>query len=101
MIVELNPTGPLLGVFPCTWWTRTVRIEPGEKLVVYTDGLSEARNSARDFYGIERLAATILAMPCIEAAPVVKSCLADLHTFNSGRLSDHVTLVMVCRASPE
>ena len=32
-----------------------VELEPGDGVVLYTDGISEARNMHKKFYGIERL----------------------------------------------
>ena len=37
----------------------TVRLEPGSCVVVYTDGVSEARNEAREMFGMERLCAPL------------------------------------------
>jgi serine phosphatase RsbU (regulator of sigma subunit) len=36
-----------------------VPFEPGDTLVLYTDGVSEARNQAGDLYGIDRVRATV------------------------------------------
>lgn len=94
---ELEPTGPLIGPFPGAWRTEQFAIEAGGKLVVYTDGLSEARNAARAFYGTERLARIVASLPCREAEPVLKSCLDDLVKFSPERLLDDVTMVLVCR----
>ncbi len=100
-LVELPLTGPLLGAFTATWRTEEVHIPPGGKLAVYTDGLNEARNSADEFYGMERLAALVIDLPCEEAGPVIKACFDDLHHFSPARLVDDVTMVLICRACPE
>ena len=94
---ELDPTGPLLGVFPGSWSTVSAVMEPGAKLVVYTDGLTEARDEADVFYGTERFAELVVTLPCEVAESVVKTCFDDLHAFRPSRLSDDVTLVLVCR----
>ena len=41
--VELSHTGPLIGPFDSAWSTETIAIPPGGVLLVYTDGLTEAR----------------------------------------------------------
>ncbi|WP_018636000.1 PP2C family protein-serine/threonine phosphatase [Parafrankia elaeagni] len=54
----LGPTGPLLSdLFAGTalWSNRTLRLGPGESLLLYTDGLAEARNTAGSEFGLERL----------------------------------------------
>ena len=55
-VEELEGTGVPLGMLSdVTWETRTVRIEPGEATVLYTDGVTEAQNAADEFFGEERL----------------------------------------------
>ncbi|EFC80416.1 PP2C family protein-serine/threonine phosphatase [Parafrankia sp. EUN1f] len=54
----LGPTGPLLSdLFAGTtiWSNRTLRLGPGESLLLYTDGLAEARNAAGAEFGLARL----------------------------------------------
>ncbi|MBN1484489.1 MAG: SpoIIE family protein phosphatase [Chloroflexia bacterium] len=52
----LPPGGLALGVMPQQRWPEVeLLLRPGDVLVTYTDGLTEARNSARDIFGDERL----------------------------------------------
>lgn len=95
---ELEPTGPLLGAFSASWRTSEVMIKPGGKLAVYTDGLSEARDHEQLYYGMERLAHLVSTLPCEQAEVVLKACFDDLHSFSPHRLTDDVTMVLVCRA---
>ena len=97
-VVELEPTGPLVGIFPATWRTDHVQIPPGGKLVVYTDGLSEARNANREFYGIGRLSSLLVDLPDQEAEPLLKACLEDLRNFSPTALKDDVSMVLICRS---
>ncbi len=94
---ELEPTGPLLGVFAGTWTTKSAQMAPGAKFAVYTDGLTEARDDADVFYGMERFAELVVTLPCEVAESVIKTCFDDLHAFRPSRLSDDVTIVLVCR----
>jgi serine phosphatase RsbU (regulator of sigma subunit)/CHASE3 domain sensor protein len=98
---ELMPTGPLLGPFASDWMTVDRQITLGGQLAIYTDGLVEARHADRSFYGMERLAAVMLSVPCVDAQPVVEACFADLKTFSPERLVDDVTMVILCRDCPE
>jgi serine phosphatase RsbU (regulator of sigma subunit)/CHASE3 domain sensor protein len=97
LVNELGPTGPLLGVFDASWTTAGVVVGHGGKLAVYTDGLTEARDTGAGFYGTERLAKHIVTLPCEVAESVITSCLDDLQTFRPARLDDDVTMVLVCR----
>ena len=100
-VTELEPTGPLLGVFSSQWLTKEAHIEPGGKLAIFTDGLSEARNHTDEFYGMERLANIVITLPCAQAEHVIEACFADLQDFTPTRLHDDVTMVLICRACGE
>ena len=99
MLERLGPTGPILGPIPGGWESGSMVINPGGKLIIYTDGLTEARDVGRDFYGEERLERLLARLDCPDAQPVINEILADLDLFHPGRLSDDVTLVVACRTS--
>lgn len=60
----LPATGDMaLGVVPgLTYKERALRLEPGDSLFLYTDGVTEAMNPAGELYGDERLRSTLLAL---------------------------------------
>jgi sigma-B regulation protein RsbU (phosphoserine phosphatase) len=95
---RLGPTGPIVGPFVTTWQSASMVVDPGGKLIIYTDGLVEARDAARAFYGESRLIDLLLTLDCPEAQPVVDHILGDLDDFHPGRLADDVTIVVACRA---
>lgn len=96
--LTLPPTGPLLGPIDAQWGTEQVTIEPGGKLVAYTDGVTEARDQSRLFYGEDRLTELLQGLDCNEAIQVVEHILDDLATFTSARRDD-ATLVVACRSA--
>ena len=50
------PGGMPLGVFEdAKFGERELQLAPGESLVVYTDGVTEAMNEAKDLFGEDRL----------------------------------------------
>jgi serine phosphatase RsbU (regulator of sigma subunit) len=52
----LQNTGIPLGIVRDSIWTaETVRLEPGDILVLYTDGVNEAQNSNGEFFDTERM----------------------------------------------
>ncbi len=54
--LPLRNTGIPLGIVRDTTWTaKTVRMEPGDILLLYTDGVNEAQNSDGEFFDTERL----------------------------------------------
>ncbi|MCK4303953.1 MAG: SpoIIE family protein phosphatase, partial [Candidatus Eisenbacteria sp.] len=57
---ELNPVGPILGVFPgLEFAEQSVAMVPGDLLVAFTDGVSEAMNEDDDEFGEERIVEAI------------------------------------------
>jgi hypothetical protein len=62
---ELSLSGalPLGVVHAATYQESAFRLQVGDHLALYTDGLLEARNSAEELYGFERLAALFDARP--------------------------------------
>ena len=53
---ELGKTGTPLGILEgMTWQQRSISLEPGDALVLYTDGLCEAQNSSGEQFGTPRL----------------------------------------------
>jgi serine phosphatase RsbU (regulator of sigma subunit) len=58
-IEEIGSTGPLLGVLPNAQWTsRTLRLESGDALVLYSDGVSEAEANGEEL-GVSGLRALL------------------------------------------
>jgi sigma-B regulation protein RsbU (phosphoserine phosphatase) len=99
-VIELPPTGPLIGPFAGKWEQREAVIGPGQMLVCYTDGVIEVRNEDREEFGIERLRATLRDNYGDATASIVKQCLAEVDAFGSGRAHDDVTIAIIARALP-
>jgi sigma-B regulation protein RsbU (phosphoserine phosphatase) len=79
--------------------SHTVRLQPGDALLLYTDGLSEARDLHGAEYGIERL--TRLAPAIRESSPraMIDACLEDLQVFGGGAPnSDDLTIMAIRRS---
>jgi serine phosphatase RsbU (regulator of sigma subunit)/CHASE3 domain sensor protein len=94
-VAALVPTGPLLAWFPAEWRTAEAILEPGGRLVAYTDGLVEARALDRTFYGQERLADLLVDASAGSADALLAATLDDLRAFRAGRVADDVTIVVV------
>lgn len=99
--VELNGGGALMGFDPnVAYSTGEARIEPGDRLVLYTDGLIEAADGAGEFFGLEGLKAFLEAHEALRADEFADALLAHLRE-RSGRrreeraFEDDVTLAVV------
>ena len=98
----LNPTGPAVGAFPgLDHKTRTIRLEPGDFLFAYTDGVVDANNKSGEFFTKDRLI-SILTQPSDSAS--AKLLLERIKTRLYGHMEgaeqfDDVTMVLVHRNS--
>lgn len=71
-----------------------LRIEPGDTLVLYTDGLVEARNGKEE-YGMKRLRETVAALGAQPALEMVQGIVESATNFTSSVVQrDDVTLVV-------
>jgi serine phosphatase RsbU (regulator of sigma subunit) len=53
---QLQPTGPVVGLFrELDFTVGEAQLEPGDTLLVFTDGVTEAHNPSQDLFGRERL----------------------------------------------
>lgn len=73
-----------------------VRLQPGDLVVMYTDGVSEARDPLGNIYGVERIQAICAAGTMPQA--IVRSILADLKKFTEpGKQEDDICVVAFSR----
>ncbi len=92
-------TGLPLGLF-CGGQYSAARLglELGDALILYTDGVTEARNSADQEYGAERLAALLPRCAGMVPERIATACLDDYGTFLGGApQGDDVTLMVIGR----
>ncbi len=70
------------------------RLEPGDTLFLFSDGITEAFNPAGEEFGNERLEAALAAVRGTDAASLVKAILAATTDFAAGaEQSDDITLM--------
>lgn len=58
-----------------------VELEPGDGVVLYTDGIPEARNMHKQFYGIERLCEVVSQNWHLSAEQIKEAAIDDLREF--------------------
>ncbi|MCM2424939.1 SpoIIE family protein phosphatase [Streptomyces sp. RKAG337] len=95
----VESSGSLLGVVNSPELsTRRIRLTPGESLVLYTDGITEARDIAGEQFGEDRLAKALT--PSLDRAPAVLEALTRaVHAFTGGRdiEDDQAVLILTAR----
>ncbi len=96
---ELRPTGPALGMMPDSEFTAVgERLESGESLFVFTDGLVEARSPTGEVYGGERLRDVLRAHCTGSAAELVQGVVDALGAFSrQAEPHDDLTLLAAKR----
>lgn len=74
----------------------TYPLAPGDVVIMYTDGVTEARNRQGEMYGLKRLADVI--SDCRDAAAAVEKLLADLRQFTGEQTQeDDICIVALSR----
>ena len=74
------------------------RIDVGEVLLLFTDGVTEAENAERRFYSLERLAMALVKAPVVDAQRVVAAVVDDVRRFVGGaEQADDMTLLALRR----
>jgi hypothetical protein len=103
-VVRLEPTGPVVGIFAeASYKHSAIDFLPGDRLVIYSDGVTEYENGDGQEYGEARLR-EVLVHEGENAAesPAEKTCRAivdSLHAFGGYRpYDDDVTMLVVSRA---
>ena len=94
----LDPTGPLLSALGGTWATRTARLDRGDVLLAWSDGLVEARDADLEMSD-DDLAAVVDGVLTREPRELVAQVLADLRDGSPEWRRDDVTLVALRRVA--
>jgi sigma-B regulation protein RsbU (phosphoserine phosphatase) len=95
----LRGGGPVLGILPIAPYAQeSARLAPGDMLVIYSDGVTEATNKAEEEYGEERLAEVLRCRRGEPAAAIVNAVTESLSQFAAGTpQADDITLVVAKR----
>lgn len=96
----VHSEGPLLGVLPSPRLSGCrIRLAAGESLVLYTDGITEARDGAGEQFGEERLARA-LTPPARRAPDVLDALTRAVRAFTDGCEGDDDQAALVLTSIP-
>ncbi|HTX74193.1 MAG TPA: SpoIIE family protein phosphatase [Rectinemataceae bacterium] len=106
IVEELGTAGPALGVLLAAKFTRgDTRLEEGDRIILYTDGVTGTRNLRGESYGRERLVETLRECSAVGVGEIPATILSRLDEFCGGlpRADDAVILACELRsfARPE
>ncbi|TML71618.1 MAG: GAF domain-containing protein [Actinobacteria bacterium] len=97
---DVNPLevrGLVLGIEPGqTYAEQSTSLEVGGAVVLYTDGVLEARHEG-ELYGFERLDAIVAAGRHLSAQDLAETILADCRDFAKNELADDCAVVVIKR----
>ena len=98
-IQHLTVGGMVLGpISTARYDNGTATMQPGDLLVLHTDGIVERMNAAGEFYGSQRLEERLSAVTSLAAQPAAAAILADADAFADGLAPhDDMTAVVVKR----
>jgi phosphoserine phosphatase RsbU/P len=96
-IKRLETGGLILGLFShAEYAEETIQLEPGDMVVVFSDGVSEARNIADDEFGDDRILTAVQTCLTREPKALLDTLLAEVKKFSAGTPQiDDVTVVVV------
>jgi len=95
--IELKTKGMPLGWFPSvTLAEDELTLEPGDRLLLFTDGITECLGSSRELYGEERLMECMRRTGGSSPAEFSKRLIEDLTRFRgSGTFNDDLTFIVM------
>jgi serine phosphatase RsbU (regulator of sigma subunit) len=95
--LELEATGVPVGLIEGSAFTvAQQQLAPGDKIVIYSDGVTEAQNTAERFFGKKRLREVVDACASASCAAIHDALQEAVAAFTEGAAqSDDITLVVV------
>ncbi len=96
---ELPPVSTALGVLPDSAFVeQTVALGPGDLMVAYSDGVTEAQNEAGEFFGEERLQDLLPSLRPLPVGDAGRRLRSEVERFAGERpLGDDLSLILLRR----
>jgi sigma-B regulation protein RsbU (phosphoserine phosphatase) len=96
-VETLDTTGMPLGLLDIAEFAvETKQLQPGDRLIAYSDGLTEAQNDQGEFYGTARLRRLLAEKAHLPADQLQAAIKADVETFvGDAAQSDDVTSLIL------
>ena len=96
---ELKPTGGLLGIVERQrFGLENTRMDKGDVMILFTDGISEAQNEFGELYGEERLKELLKKHHHLSAKEIAYNILSEITNYSTNsQYTDDSTIVVVKR----
>jgi len=93
---RLQEGGGVLGIFEeQSFGLGTVDLAPGDRLVLFTDGVTEASNREGEEFGEQRLLSLLGEHRALPASAIKEKIAAAISEFSGGHLTDDATLLVL------
>ena len=98
-MLDLSVSGIVLGILEDAAYRQTeVPIRCGDRLLIYTDGLTEAMDAHREQFGVERLTEIVRRERPWPVRTVIENIISSIHAHTTGTdQADDMTVVMLER----
>jgi sigma-B regulation protein RsbU (phosphoserine phosphatase) len=95
-VIRLDTGGTVVGLLPQIQYDQgTLTLEPGDILVAFTDGISEAMNPSDEEWGVENLICCARDCGAIACGGVIQRVIASADAFSAGaKQHDDMTLIV-------
>lgn len=101
-VEELRAEGTLLGLLESADYPdQKISLAPGDRLLFFTDGVSEARDDSRQMYGGERIRRVLREKRNGSAEETMTWLIEDLETFRGGFVFDDDIALLCVDICPE
>ena len=93
---QLDQGDAVLGVFPNgSYHDFTIELKPGDRLFLFTDGITEAAGADGQEFGFDKIAAFAKTQGSNSASALTKMLLAQVADFCQAKFEDDATLVVI------
>lgn len=98
-ITTLDSTGTVVGAFPIARYSeKAVRMQKGDTLVAYTDGIVEPENAYGEMFGEERLKDLLVKYANTDSSEIIARTMEAVNQWTgAGELQDDMTMVVARR----
>lgn len=90
-------SGPLLGIMPdANWSTASVSLRAGDRVVIFSDGVTETMDDARELFGHSRVSSSLLNSRHIPLSAALDRLVQQLDDHRQAQpFADDVTIIML------
>jgi phosphoserine phosphatase RsbU/P len=100
-VQRLDRGGPIVGLFDsATYEEETIRLAPGDWLIVFSDGISEATSAAGEEYGEAQIIECVQRNAALDPSRLLDALFSEVREFSRGAPQADDITAMVLRYTP-